>query len=68
MADKTKILPKKKTGKRVVKAKKPVKKVPVKHKETKKEKNLLKPLTEKQKAFCREYVIDWNASRAYKAA
>ena len=68
MADKTKILPKKKTGKRVVKAKKPVKKVPVKHKETKKEKNLLKPLTEKQKAFCREYVFDWNASRAYKAA
>jgi phage terminase small subunit len=27
-----------------------------------------KPLTGKQKAFCREYVIDWNATRAYKLA
>jgi len=25
-------------------------------------------LTEKQKEFCREYVFDWNASRAYKVA
>ena len=25
-------------------------------------------LTEKQRAFCREYVFDWNASRAYKVA
>ena len=25
-------------------------------------------LTDKQKAFCREYVIDWNGSRAYKVA
>lgn len=25
-------------------------------------------LTQKQKAFCREYVIDWNATRAAKAA
>jgi phage terminase small subunit len=24
-------------------------------------------LTEKQKAFCREYIYDWNATRAYKA-
>jgi len=28
----------------------------------------LKDLTEKQKAFCREYIYDWNATRAYKAA
>ena len=25
-------------------------------------------LTEKQKAFCREYIYDWNATRSYKAA
>lgn len=25
-------------------------------------------LTEKQKAFCREYIFDWNGTRAYKAA
>jgi hypothetical protein len=29
---------------------------------------LLKGLTAKQKAFCREFVIDWNGSRAYKVA
>ena len=28
----------------------------------------LKPLTDKQKRFCEEYVIDWNATRAAKAA
>lgn len=27
-----------------------------------------KSLTEKQKIFCREYIFDWNASRAYKIA
>lgn len=27
-----------------------------------------KGLTEKQKAFCREYIYDWNASRAARAA
>lgn len=27
-----------------------------------------KPLTAKQKAFCREYVIDWNATRSYRIA
>ncbi len=26
-----------------------------------------KTLTEKQKAFCKEYVFDWNGTRAYKA-
>lgn len=30
-----------------------------------KKKELLKPLTEKQKEFCREYIYDWNAKRAY---
>lgn len=25
-------------------------------------------LTEKQKAFCREYIFDWNATRSYRAA
>lgn len=29
---------------------------------------LLDDLTEKQKTFCREYIYDWNGSRAYKAA
>jgi len=29
---------------------------------------ILKPLTEKQKAFCREYIYDWNATRSYKVA
>lgn len=29
---------------------------------------LPKGLTEKQKAFCREYIFDWNATRAAKAA
>ena len=29
---------------------------------------LEKELTEKQKIFCREYVIDWNASRAAREA
>lgn len=28
----------------------------------------LKPLTDKQKIFCEQYVIDWNATRAAKAA
>lgn len=32
------------------------------------ETKLLKKLTEKQKIFCREYVLDWNATRAYKIA
>jgi phage terminase small subunit len=27
-----------------------------------------KPLTEKQKIFCREYIYDWNATRAAKTA
>ena len=27
-----------------------------------------KPLNDKQKAFCREYVRDWNGKRAYMAA
>ena len=27
-----------------------------------------KQLTEKQKIFCREYIYDWNATRAYKVA
>lgn len=27
-----------------------------------------KPLTPKQKIFCEEYIIDWNASRAARAA
>ena len=31
-------------------------------------KDKLKDLTEKQKAFCREYVFDWNGTRAYKVA
>ena len=25
-------------------------------------------LTEQNKAFCREYIFDWNATRSYKAA
>jgi len=29
---------------------------------------LLKKLTKKQKIFCHEYIIDWNASRAARAA
>jgi phage terminase small subunit len=29
---------------------------------------LIEELTEKQKAFCREYIFDWNATRAAKAA
>jgi phage terminase small subunit len=28
----------------------------------------LKPLTEKQKIFCQEYIYDYNGSRSYKAA
>ena len=28
----------------------------------------LKELTEKQKAFCRAYIYDWNGTRAYKVA
>lgn len=28
----------------------------------------MKGLTEKQKIFCREYIYDWNGSRAYKVA
>lgn len=31
-------------------------------------KAILKKLTEKQKAFCREYIYDWNGSRSYKVA
>lgn len=27
-----------------------------------------KPLSKKQKAFCHEYIIDWNATRSAKAA
>jgi phage terminase small subunit len=27
-----------------------------------------KPLTQKQKKFCREYIYDWNATRSYKEA
>jgi len=27
-----------------------------------------KPLTEKQKKFCSEYIFDWNGTRAYKVA
>lgn len=30
--------------------------------------DILKELTEKQKAFCREYTLDWNGKRAYMAA
>ena len=52
--------------------KKPIKKVglnKVKRKAPRAEKLLKKAkLTEKQKAFCREYVIDWNATRSYLAA
>jgi phage terminase small subunit len=29
---------------------------------------MAKGLTEKQKRFCEEYAVDWNGSRAYKAA
>jgi len=28
----------------------------------------LEDLTEKQKAFCREYIFDWNGGRAYSKA
>ena len=31
-------------------------------------KDLQKELPEKQKIFCHEYVVDWNATRAYKKA
>lgn len=37
-------------------------------KESKEAKQALKQLTEKQKIFCREYIFDWNATRAAKAA
>lgn len=33
----------------------------------KQEEEELKPLNKKQKAFCREYVFDWNAARAARA-
>lgn len=61
------------TGKVVKKAKKK-KSLSIKNsdkkKAIKKADKLLKNkgLTEKQKVFCREYVIDWNGSRAYKIA
>lgn len=32
------------------------------------EEEKLKPLTEKQKIFCREYIFDWNGSRAARVA
>ena len=51
MAGKTKILPKKKTGKRVVKAKKPVKKVSVKQKETRGRKPLFETPEQMQKSI-----------------
>lgn len=37
-------------------------------KESKEAKEALKGLTEKQKLFCREFIFDWNATRAAKAA
>lgn len=37
-------------------------------KESKEAKKALKDLTEKQKIFCREYIFDWNATRAAKKA
>lgn len=36
-----------------------------KEKEDKKAEKILKDLNENQKAFCREYVKDWNATQAY---
>ena len=45
-----------------------MKKAVLKHKDSKEEKQALSELNENQKRFCREYIFDWNASRAYKIA